>query len=56
MVFMDIPDYESALKTCVAALLGQAGQMVSLLHPCFEEAASAWKEKGYVEVREYFRE
>jgi hypothetical protein len=26
------------------------------LHPCFEEAGAAWKEKGYVEVRDYFRE
>ncbi|MBV9231878.1 MAG: class I SAM-dependent methyltransferase, partial [Chloroflexi bacterium] len=56
MVFMDIPDYEPALNHCVAALVGQGGLIVSLLHPCFEEAGSSWKEKGYVEVREYFRE
>ena len=56
MVLMDIPDYEPALNTCVAALASQGGLIVSLLHPCFEEAGSAWKEKGYVEVRDYFRE
>ena len=56
MVFMDIPDYEPALKNCVAALASQGGLIVSLLHPCFEETGSAWKEKGYVEVRDYFRE
>ena len=56
MVLMDIPDYEPALKNCVAALASQGGLIVSLLHPCFEEARSAWKGKGYVEVRDYFRE
>ncbi len=56
MVLMDIPDYESALKSCIAALANQGGLIVSLLHPCFEEAGSAWKGKGCVEVREYFRE
>src|SRR5947209_1777049 len=56
MVLMDIPDYEPALNTCVAALTSQGGLIVSLLHPCFEEAGSAWKEKGEVSVRDYFRE
>src|SRR5438067_6954469 len=56
MVLMDIPDYEPALKHCVAALASQGGLIVSLLHPCFEEAGSAWKEKGEVSVRDYFRE
>lgn len=56
MVLMDIPDYEPALKNCVAALASQAGLIVSLLHPCFEEAGSAWREKGEVSVRDYFRE
>jgi 2-polyprenyl-3-methyl-5-hydroxy-6-metoxy-1,4-benzoquinol methylase len=56
MVLMDIPDYEPALKNCVAALASQGGLIVSLLHPCFEETGSAWKDKGYVEVRDYFRE
>lgn len=56
MVLMDIPDYEPALKNCVAALGSVGGLIFSLLHPCFEEAGSAWQEKGYVEVRDYFRE
>ena len=56
MVLMDIPDYLSALRNCVAALK-QGGRLVfSLLHPCFEEFGSAWDDKGYVEVREYFHE
>jgi 2-polyprenyl-3-methyl-5-hydroxy-6-metoxy-1,4-benzoquinol methylase len=56
MVLMDIPDYEAALKNCVAAMGSGGGLMLSLLHPCFEESGSAWREKGYVEVRDYFRE
>lgn len=56
MVLMDIPDYEPALKNCVAALGNKGGLIFSLLHPCFEEAGSKWQEKGYVEVRDYFRE
>ena len=56
MVFMDIPAYESALKNCVATLKSGGGLLFSILHPCFEETGSAWKEKGYVEIRDYFRE
>ncbi|GCE07462.1 class I SAM-dependent methyltransferase [Dictyobacter aurantiacus] len=56
MVLMDIPDYESALKNCVAALRDGGGLIFSLLHPCFEEPGVAWKEKSYVEVRDYFRQ
>jgi hypothetical protein len=33
------------------------GQFVfSLLHPCFEEAASAWPGRDHVRVREYLAE
>lgn len=56
MVFMDIPDYEAALHTCVKALKPGGGLFFSILHPCFEERGVAWKEKGYVEVRDYFEE
>ncbi|GAC1384874.1 MAG: hypothetical protein NVSMB33_13600 [Ktedonobacteraceae bacterium] len=56
MVLMDIPDYEPALKNCVAALGSTGGLIFSILHPCFEETGTAWKGKGYVEVRDYFRE
>lgn len=56
MVLMDIPDYIAALRNCVAALKKGSGLLISLLHPCFEESGSAWAGKGYVEVRDYFRE
>jgi 2-polyprenyl-3-methyl-5-hydroxy-6-metoxy-1,4-benzoquinol methylase len=56
MVFMDIPDYLPALRTCIAALKPEGDLIFSLLHPCFEESGAAWKAKGYVEVRDYFQE
>lgn len=55
MVFMDIPDYQTAIHNCIASLK-QGGKFIfSILHPCFEEDASEWK-KGYVEVREYLHD
>lgn len=56
MVFMDIPNYIPALTNCVAALKPSGKLIFTILHPCFEEAGSAWQDKGYVEVRDYFRE
>jgi len=56
MVLMDIPDYTPALVACVAALKPGGVLIVSLIHPCFEEAGEAWRSKGYVETRDYFRE
>jgi 2-polyprenyl-3-methyl-5-hydroxy-6-metoxy-1,4-benzoquinol methylase len=56
MVFMDIPDYSSALQHCVEALKPKGGLIFSILHPCFEEAGREWKNKGFVEVRSYFQE
>jgi hypothetical protein len=40
----------------VAALKSTGLLIISLLHPCFDEASAAWSTKGYVEVREYFQE
>lgn len=56
MVFMDIPEYLPALLNCVSALKPGGGLLFSLLHPCFEETGAAWKNKGFVEVRDYFHE
>jgi len=56
MVFMDIPDYLPALRACVASLKTNGGLIFSLLHPCFEESGAEWQGKGYVEIRDYFRE
>jgi 2-polyprenyl-3-methyl-5-hydroxy-6-metoxy-1,4-benzoquinol methylase len=56
MVFMDIPDYQTAMRNCIAALKHHGHFIFSLLHPCFEESSSAWVKKGHVEVREYLQE
>ena len=56
MVFMDIPDYLPALRFCIASLKSNGSLIFSLLHPCFEEAGSEWRKKGYIEVRDYFEE
>lgn len=56
MVLMDIPAYLPSLRNCIAALKPRGGLLISLLHPCFEESGAEWQKKGYVEVREYFRE
>jgi 2-polyprenyl-3-methyl-5-hydroxy-6-metoxy-1,4-benzoquinol methylase len=56
MVFMDIVDWQSALRACVAALKGGGTLIFSLTHPCFEERGAAWKGKGFVAVANYFEE
>lgn len=56
MVLIDIPDYESAMRNCVTALKPGGTFIVSLGHPCFEEASDLWPGKRYVEVGEYFDE
>jgi 2-polyprenyl-3-methyl-5-hydroxy-6-metoxy-1,4-benzoquinol methylase len=55
-VFMDIPDYETAMRNCIAVLKPDGSFIFSLLHPCFEETGAEWVKKGYVEVREYLQE
>ncbi len=56
MVFMDIPNYEAAMHNCIIALKQGGNFIFSITHPCFEESATAWAGKGYVEVREYLQE
>lgn len=61
MVFMDIPDYQSALLNCIAALRPGGQLIFSLLHPCFDEVdhtdvPKGYHAKGYIRVEEYLRE
>jgi 2-polyprenyl-3-methyl-5-hydroxy-6-metoxy-1,4-benzoquinol methylase len=56
MVFMDIPAYEKAMHNCIAALKRGGHLIFSILHPCFDEPQEGWDAKGYIEVREYFKE
>jgi 2-polyprenyl-3-methyl-5-hydroxy-6-metoxy-1,4-benzoquinol methylase len=53
MVLMDIPDYEAAIRSCVAALVPGGVFICTLLHPCFEESGAAWLQKQSIETREY---
>ncbi len=61
MVLMDIPDYQDAMRNCIAALK-QGGQFIFLLsHPCFDEVnypdlKPGYHAKGYIRVEEYFDE
>lgn len=61
MVFMDIPDYQSAMRNCIAGLKSRGQFVFSLLHPCFDEIDSpdfvqGYRAKGYIRVDEYFDE
>jgi 2-polyprenyl-3-methyl-5-hydroxy-6-metoxy-1,4-benzoquinol methylase len=55
MVFMDIEDYQAAMRNCLRALCPNGRFVFSLLHPCFEEPSSAWPGQRFVAVREYLR-
>jgi 2-polyprenyl-3-methyl-5-hydroxy-6-metoxy-1,4-benzoquinol methylase len=55
MVFLDIPDWKSAMANCIQALKPDGKFVFSLWHPCFFSNDS-WNEKGVVEVKEYFEE
>lgn len=55
MVFMDIPDYQAAIRHCIAAVRPGGQFIFSLLHPCFEEPSSVWPGQRFVAVREYLR-
>jgi 2-polyprenyl-3-methyl-5-hydroxy-6-metoxy-1,4-benzoquinol methylase len=61
LVFMDIPDYQSAVHNCIAALKPGGHFIFSLLHPCFDEIdhpdfAKGYSAKGYIRVDEYLRD
>jgi 2-polyprenyl-3-methyl-5-hydroxy-6-metoxy-1,4-benzoquinol methylase len=61
MVFMDIPDYRSAIQHCINALKPGGHFIFSLLHPCFDEVdrpdfEKGYSTKGYIRVDEYLHE
>ncbi|MDA3886121.1 MAG: class I SAM-dependent methyltransferase [Candidatus Delongbacteria bacterium] len=66
-VFMDIPDFETALKICVESLKENGVLVFSILHPCFtpvilDHKTNEYKKeidfenKGHIEIEEYFKE
>lgn len=54
MVFMDIPDYESAILNCIKALKKGGNFVFSISHPAFPGSDSDWKKQGHVEIYNYF--
>jgi ubiquinone/menaquinone biosynthesis C-methylase UbiE len=56
MVFMDIPNYQQAMRNCVRCLKEHGNLLFSLSHPCFEGSDSEYTENGHLEITEYFEE
>lgn len=54
MVFMDIPDYQSAIRNCISSLKKEGIFIYSLLHPCFPGFENDWQKLKHVEVKDYF--
>jgi 2-polyprenyl-3-methyl-5-hydroxy-6-metoxy-1,4-benzoquinol methylase len=55
MVFMDIPDYQTAIHNCIQSLKNGGYFIFSISHPCFFPD-SEWDKNPVVEIREYFQE
>jgi len=66
-VFMDIPDFESAIKVCIDSLKENGILIFSILHPCFTPVRfnkitneytkeTDFDSKGLIEIEEYFKE
>jgi hypothetical protein len=57
MVFLDIADWRSALKNCIAVLREGGLLIYSLHHPCWVPGNfDGWAARGAVEIREYLNE
>jgi 2-polyprenyl-3-methyl-5-hydroxy-6-metoxy-1,4-benzoquinol methylase len=56
MVFLDIPDWAGAMKACVDALAAGGLFVFSIIHPCFEQLGSSWRDHGEYRIREYLAE
>lgn len=54
MVFMDILDYQTAIKNCIDSLKINGELIFSISHPCFPGTDSEWQELQFVKVRQYF--
>ena len=56
MVFLSIPDWIPALRSCLQALRPGGRLVFAVEHPCFETAENRWAEAGYLALGDYFRE
>ncbi len=55
MVFMDIPDWKSAIENCVTSLKKGGIFVFSISHPCFDQEEGR-SDKPYAEIKNYFNE
>lgn len=53
MVLMAIPDWTAAMRACTRALAPGGVFVFSIIHPCFEQLASSWRQHGEFRTREY---
>ncbi|MGI8485025.1 MAG: class I SAM-dependent methyltransferase [Thermomicrobiales bacterium] len=51
-VLMNIGECTSAIRSCVDALAPGGELIVSLQHPCFENTAAEYDQRGFVQVAE----
>jgi len=56
MVFMDIPDWQSAVQNCIDALRPGGLLVFSISHPAFDTSTTHYKEVGYLQIEDYFHE
>ena len=57
MVFMDVPDYQTAIHNCITALKTGGQFVFSISHPCFFDGSNEeWNKNKYVLTKEYFKE
>jgi tRNA A58 N-methylase Trm61 len=56
MVFLDIPDWTSAMNACADSLVAGGLFVFSIVHPCFEQLSTSWREHGEYRIRGYFAE
>lgn len=57
MVFMDIPDYKTAIQNCISALKSGGKFIFSISHPCFFDGTNDdWNNNSCVVTKEYFEE
>lgn len=56
MVFMDIPDWQSAMQNCIDALKSGGQFIFSISHPCFEAVTRNYSVDGYLKIEEYLNE
>ena len=56
MVLPAVPDWTGAMRACVRQLRPGGRYIFSVIHPCFEQLASTWRQHGEYRISEYLTE